>query len=351
MAAAPGFANSFAWGLYIINTAPPDPPVFIPPPGVYIQSVDVTLFDDSNGAKIYYNLGGSPPDSNSTPYTGPIHITTNTTVSAIAYIGELASGVIGGEYDINGPPAEIPAFDPPAGPYKSIQSVTLSDSTPGATIYFTTDGSHPTVSSTPYTTPIAVASSETIEAIAVAPGYSTSAIGAAQYTLNLPPPAFALGANAGSLTINSGGQGNVTLTVTPQNGFNSAVTFACSGQPSSVTCSFNPATVTPAGSAGTTTLTFAAAASASAQHSRNPLLPAATLALAACAFLRMRRHNLRNLLLLLIFAISLETLTACGGGGRNSGRGGGGGSTTATVTVTATSGSLQQTTTISLTLN
>ena len=163
-----------------------------------------------------------------------------------------------------------------------------------------------------------------------------------------PQPSFALSANPGSLTISSSSRGSVTLNVTPQNGFNSAVNFACSGQPGSVMCTFNPTTVTPSGSAITTQLTFTAAAYASAQSSRTPLLPAAMLCLASCALIEKRRRNLRTWFLLAIFAISVGTLGACGAG--NSG-GGGTNPITSTVTVTATSGSIQETTTITLVLD
>jgi hypothetical protein len=65
------------------------------------------------------------------------------------------------------------------------QTVTLSDTTPNASIYYTTNGTTPTASSATFSasTPIAVSSSETIQAIAVASGYTTSALGSAAYTI------------------------------------------------------------------------------------------------------------------------------------------------------------------------
>lgn len=80
-------------------------------------------------------------------------------------------------------PAATPTFSPVAGTYSGAQKVTISDTTPGAIIYYTTDGTTPTTSSTQYTGLITVISAETIEAIATANYYLPSAVGTAVYTI------------------------------------------------------------------------------------------------------------------------------------------------------------------------
>jgi hypothetical protein len=82
--------------------------------------------------------------------------------------------------------AAAPTFKPAAGTYTAAQSVTIADTTPGAAVYYTTNGTAPTAASTRYTGAIAVSATETIEAIAVASGYSTSAVATAKYTITPP---------------------------------------------------------------------------------------------------------------------------------------------------------------------
>jgi hypothetical protein len=62
--------------------------------------------------------------------------------------------------------------------------VTISDATSGATIYYTTDGSTPTISSTKYTGPVGVAATETLSAIAVVSGATNSSVGTATYIIS-----------------------------------------------------------------------------------------------------------------------------------------------------------------------
>ena len=85
------------------------------------------------------------------------------------------------------PQAATPAFSVSAGKYTSLQSVAISDSTSGATIYYTTDGTAPTTASNEYSAPIPVAATTTIEALAVANGYTNSSVASATYSINLPP--------------------------------------------------------------------------------------------------------------------------------------------------------------------
>jgi hypothetical protein len=82
--------------------------------------------------------------------------------------------------------AAVPTFTPAAGTYTAAQSVTISDATAGATIYYTTDGSTPTTASPVYSTAIPVAATETIEAVAGGAGLTTSAASSALYTINIP---------------------------------------------------------------------------------------------------------------------------------------------------------------------
>jgi hypothetical protein len=88
-------------------------------------------------------------------------------------------------YTISLPQAATPTISVAAGSYTAAQTVILSDATAAATIYYTTDGTTPTTASTVYSGPITVSSTETLEAMATASGYLSSAVATAAYTVNI----------------------------------------------------------------------------------------------------------------------------------------------------------------------
>lgn len=93
-------------------------------------------------------------------------------------------GVPTGTLNLIAATPDAPTFSPAAGTYNSNQSVTITSATSGATIYYTTDGSDPTISSTAYNGAISLdgEGTTTIKAIAVKNGLS-SAVAEATYTI------------------------------------------------------------------------------------------------------------------------------------------------------------------------
>lgn len=84
---------------------------------------------------------------------------------------------------IQKPMVATPSASPAAGLYYSTQTVTLSCSTTGAVVRYTTDGSNPTSSSPAYSSPIQVATDKTIKAIAIKTGWRDSSVLTAAYRI------------------------------------------------------------------------------------------------------------------------------------------------------------------------
>jgi len=104
------------------------------------------------------------------------------------FAAAVAAGCGGGGGSSVTPAAAAPTFSPAGGSFTSPQSVTLADATPGASIYYTVDGSTPTVTSSRYSTALSISSTTTLKAIATAPGYTASAVASATYTIRVPGP-------------------------------------------------------------------------------------------------------------------------------------------------------------------
>ncbi|MCC6173548.1 MAG: choice-of-anchor D domain-containing protein [Gammaproteobacteria bacterium] len=184
---------------------------------------------------------------------------------------------------------------------------------------------------------------------------------------------FSIGpSGATSVSVAAGQSATVPLSVATSGGaLPVAVSFAASGNPAGTTVTFSPATLAAGSSSGSTTLTIATTARASAALPRLPdlssgdgggaryasllpLAPAPWLALGALGLaLRGRR---RAVLLALLLSCTLPgLLSGCGGGGGGGSSGGGGAASgtpagTYTITVTATAGNVVRTSQVTLTV-
>jgi len=133
-----------------------------------------------------------------TPLAITVAVNPAVTLAAGSYVGEIILRSNAGDQGMVVPvtltqttatATATPVFNPPGGSFTATQSVTLTDATRGAAIYYTLDGTTPTAASKVYSLPISVTATETIKSIAIAPGYATSAVASATFTITAPKAA------------------------------------------------------------------------------------------------------------------------------------------------------------------
>jgi hypothetical protein len=138
-----------------------------------------------------------------------------------------------------------PTFSPAAGTYLGTQTVTLSDTTSAAVIFYTLDGTQPGTSAggstQQYSGPLAVSSTETIKALATASGMTTSGTASATYTIEsqvatptFSPPAGSY-SSAQTVTISTTSSGATIYYTT--NGSTPTTSSAVYGGPVTVSAS------------------------------------------------------------------------------------------------------------------
>jgi alpha-tubulin suppressor-like RCC1 family protein len=111
-----------------------------------------------------------------------VSITQNTTLKAKAVkSGMPDSSITAATYLLQ---VATPSISPAGGTYTSARSVTMSVTTSGATIRYTTDGSAPTESSTAYTGAVTVGTTTTVKAAGFKTNWTTSATASVTYTMN-----------------------------------------------------------------------------------------------------------------------------------------------------------------------
>ena len=154
--------------------------------GNYEEAKDVVLSTETEGALIYYTTDGSVPSPEKMYYVGPIHVSSDSTVKAIAVKdGYVYSNVNEKEYTFVYPAS--PVLSLASGIYADGQSLALDCKTSGATIYYTTDGSRPTADSLVYSSELALNRNMIVRAVSIKNGLSSEE-SYAQYNVKAHPP-------------------------------------------------------------------------------------------------------------------------------------------------------------------
>ena len=183
-------------------------PTFSIESGAINSGTEVTITCSTEGAKIYYTTDGSEPTASGTAYTAAISVIPPLTLKAIAVkSGMNDSAVASVSYTIKETVA-TPTFSVESGAVNSGTSVTITCSTEGAKIYYTTDGSDPTAASTEYTAAISITEAVTVKAIAVKSGMNDSVVASVSYTIKetVATPTFSVESGA----VNSGIEVTIT---------------------------------------------------------------------------------------------------------------------------------------------
>ncbi len=199
---ANGASNGIVWALQTDGVGGNDAPVYSAP--AVLHALDATNL----AVELYNSQQNNIRDQagNAVKFTVP---TVANGKVYVAGVGQLnAYGVL--------PTVQVatPTFSPAGGTFSTPQSVMLSDTTPGASIFYTTDGSTPSPASNLYTGPITVSSTTAINAIATEGESLSSAVASAVFTINgstTPPIILVNHVSAGI----SPGQSSTSLAAPP----------------------------------------------------------------------------------------------------------------------------------------
>ena len=196
---AAGRIGAFKITNAVFNTTP------VETPDTYANKGGATASISANGTSnaicwVIYNTGGQTPATpavlrayNATNLTQKLYASDqnpgrDSAGSAVKFtVPTIANGkvYVGAQYSLsvygNGIFLATPVISPNGGTFTNSVSVTLSDATPGTTIYFTLDNSMPTTNSILYTAPFVLTNSVNVQAMAVKLGFVNSGIASATF--------------------------------------------------------------------------------------------------------------------------------------------------------------------------
>ena len=142
------------------------------------------------GVTIRYTTTGAEPTATSPiAVNGTVVVNKNMTLKAKAFkTGWLVSPTQTAIYTIT--PVATPTFSPPAGILAIPGAISINSTTPDATIFYTTDGSTPTLTSTEYEGPIPFTAPMVIKAKAYKTDMASSPVASGTFNAALPIPEF-----------------------------------------------------------------------------------------------------------------------------------------------------------------
>jgi uncharacterized repeat protein (TIGR03806 family) len=196
---AAGKIGAFKITNAVFNTTP------VETPDTYANKGGATASISSSGTSnaicwVIYNTGGQTPATpavlrayNATNLTQKLYASDQIAArdsagSAVKFtVPTIANGkvYVGAQYSLsiygNGIFLATPIISPNGGTFTNSVTVTLSDATPGTTIYYTIDNSTPTTNSPLYTAPFVLTNSANVQVMAVKPGYVNSGVASATF--------------------------------------------------------------------------------------------------------------------------------------------------------------------------
>lgn len=176
-----------------ITATDPDPdlervatPVFDPVEGTTFKTtLDVFISCETPHARIFYSLDGSiPGPEKGLEYKAPISLMHTTRILAVAVCEGKKNSELAEANFTNLGTVAMPKFDLPDGTvFQYAIQINITCESEGAAIYYTTDGTIPTIETgTLYTQPIILEKSTILKAIGVKEGMIESLIASAVYT-------------------------------------------------------------------------------------------------------------------------------------------------------------------------
>ena len=148
----------------------------------------ITLSCATEGAKIYYTLDDTDPTEQSTEYAGAFAIEHNCTIKAKAYKDDMVTSALSELFVI----VEV-VVNPVISEGVNGHGITITTETPDADIYYTTDGSEPTVETgILYTGAFDVHETCTIKAKGFKENWEPSEVVSKEIVVKLPTPEISL---------------------------------------------------------------------------------------------------------------------------------------------------------------